>query len=83
MDVRTRVGSTTTIPLVDVTSATNTIGSVSIHTNSDAIIDSGSGPVVYVITGVVIAIIVLLIVIALVAVVLFMKARYALIMVFD
>ena len=61
----------------DVTSATNTIGSVSIHTDSDASIDSGSGSVINVITGVIIAIIVLGILPALVVVVLFMKARYS------
>ena len=98
-DARNRVGSTTSIstdisedgvtsisdvsPSVDETSATNRVGSVSIHTNSNANIDSGSDSVVYVITGVAIAIIILGIVIALVAAVLFMKARYTLILVCD
>ena len=67
---------------IDVNSATNNIiinGPVS-NRNNNASIDSWSGSVVYIITGVVIAIIVLGILAALVTAVLFMKARYTLIM---
>ena len=98
MEAKNRVSSTTTIPIIDtssdaeddnslaidVNSATNNIiQPVSFRTDSNASIDSGSGSVVYVITGVVIAIIVLGIVIALVAAVLFLKTRYTLILVCD
>ena len=69
---------------IDVNSATNNIinGPVS-NRNNNVSINSWSGSVIYIITGVVIAIIVLGILTALVAVVLFMKARYALILVCD
>ena len=74
-----------TSPSLDVTSAINIINGLVTNRNNDASIDSGSGSVVYVITGVAIAIIVFGILVALVAAVLFMKARYSytLIMVFD
>jgi hypothetical protein len=67
---------------VDVTSTTNTgtIGPGSestLSSESDTSIDNGPGSILYVITGVIVAIIVLGILTAFVAVVLFMKARYS------
>ena len=63
---------------IDVTSTTSIINGPVSNQNNNASIDS-----IYIITGVIIAIIVLGILTALVAVVLFMKARYALIMTFH